>query len=67
MAEEGSKGLGLESWLLVALIVTILMSGTVITLVSAGKEVVFSPYQQTDDAVLSHQPVSYTHLTLPTT
>ena len=58
MAEEGSKGLGLESWLLVALIVTILMSGTVITLVSAGKEVVFSPYQETDDAVLSHQQIT---------
>ena len=26
MAEEGSKGLGLESWLLVALIITVLMS-----------------------------------------
>ena len=38
MAEEGNKGLGHESWLLVALIVTVLMAGTVITLVSAGKD-----------------------------
>lgn len=58
MAEEGSKGLGLESWLLVALIVTILMSGTVITLVSAGKEVVFSPYEETEEVTLSYQQIT---------
>ncbi|RPG72932.1 MAG: hypothetical protein CBD01_007480 [Euryarchaeota archaeon TMED141] len=58
MAEEGSKGLGLESWLLVALIVTVLMSGTVITLVSAGKEVVFSPYEETEEVTLSYQQIT---------
>jgi len=58
VAEEGSKGLGLESWLLVALIVTILMSGTVITLVSAGKEVVFSPYEETEEVTLSYQQIT---------
>ncbi len=57
MAEEGSKGLGLESWLLVALVVTILMSATVITLVSAGKDVVFSPYEETDTD-LSYQQIT---------
>ena len=58
MAEEGGKGLGLESWLLVALIVTVLMSGTVITLVSAGKEVVFSPYEETEEVTLSYQQIT---------
>ena len=57
MADEGSKGLNLESWLLVALIVTVLMAGTVITLVSAGKEVVFSPYEEVDSS-LSYQQIT---------
>ena len=57
MAEEGSKRLGLESWLLVALIVTVLMAGTVIALVSAGKDVVFSPYEEVDSA-LSYQQIT---------
>ena len=57
MAEEGSKGLNLESWLLVALIVTVLMAGTVITLVSAGKDVVFSPYEEVDSS-LSYQQIT---------
>ena len=57
MAEEGSKRLSLESWLMVALIVTVLMAGTIITLVSAGKDVVFSPYEEVDSS-LSYQQIT---------
>ncbi|MEE3090220.1 MAG: hypothetical protein VX306_03030, partial [Candidatus Thermoplasmatota archaeon] len=57
MAEKGSKRLSLESWLMVALIVTVLMAGTVITLVSAGKDVVFSPYEEVDSS-LSYQQIT---------
>ncbi len=57
MSEESSKGLGLESWLLVVLVVSLLLSGTFIALVSLNKEPVFSPYLTDADTTINAQQI----------
>ena len=82
MLEAEKKKLTLEAWLMVALLVSVVLSTVVIAVVSSNKTTVFSPYESDgeyeeqqltlmrasleDFSVANTMSVSYTHLTLPT-
>lgn len=57
MTDEASKGLSMESWLLVVLVTSLVISGSFIALVSLNKEPVFSPYLTSDDQVINAQQI----------
>ncbi|MEK9730535.1 MAG: hypothetical protein VW230_02110 [Candidatus Poseidoniales archaeon] len=44
MSEEQTSKLSLEAWLMIGFVVSLLLSTTIIAIVSAGKDTVFSPY-----------------------
>lgn len=58
MAEEGSTGIKLETWLLVGFIVAMLLSTTVIIATSANKTTVYSAYVTDEDQNVQYQQVS---------
>ena len=57
MTDEASKGLSMESWLLVVLVTSLVISGSFIALVSLNKEPVFSPCLTSDDQVINAQQI----------
>ena len=58
MAEDGSQGLKLETWLLVGFIVAMLLSTTVIIVTSANKTTVYSAYVTDEEQNIQYQQVS---------
>jgi hypothetical protein len=58
MAEEGTTGVKLETWLLIGFVVAMLLSTTLIVVTSAGKETVYSAYVTDGDANTQYQQIS---------
>ena len=58
MAEEGTTGIKLETWLLVGFITAMLLSTTVIIATSANKTTVYSAYVTDEEQNVQYQQVS---------
>ncbi|MBJ63777.1 MAG: hypothetical protein CMB55_03140 [Euryarchaeota archaeon] len=58
MAEEGSTGIKLETWLLVGFIAAMLLSTTVIIITSSDKTTVYSAYVTDEEQNVQYQQVS---------
>ena len=56
MSEEQKSKLSLEAWLMVGFVVSLLLSTVIIAVVSAGKDTVFSPYD--NDSEYSNQQLT---------